>query len=148
VSDEEIQALQESLDEFLAVIPSVGKALRAGVPGVRERVDQIVDALGMDYEILEEFGYYRIEQAYTRICDNFQHDRVVRIRSFSHCGQDHSYHALQGRLKCPICKDHRKALGLFGLDEIETVAHLALLWLKIDPRTIPGWNSDCDGWNP
>ena len=37
-----------------------------------------------------------------------------------------------------------KTRRLLGEDDIREVAYTVLLWLKIDPRTVPGWYRDCD----
>jgi hypothetical protein len=70
----------------------------------------------------------------------------VSVRgTFTHCGQEHKFHALQLYVTCPVCREYRmKTRRLLGEDDIREVIYTALLWLQIDPRTIPGWNRECD----
>jgi hypothetical protein len=108
-------------------------------------VEQILDNLSIDFELLEGFGYFTLEQACTEICNTLEQKKLERIKTFSHCDQEHAYHALQLYVKCPVCrKNGMKTRRYFGEDDIREVAYTVLLWLEIDPRTIPGWNCACD----
>ncbi len=145
MSQEEPRSLDEQLARLVATLSESNWSQVRTSALTRQLLGQIVDYLAIDCEILQEFGYFTIEQAYTRICDVLQEGGIPRTKTFRHCGQDHEYHALQTYVRCPICKVyHAKTRSLLADHEIEDVAYLVLLWLKIDPTTIPGWSTECE----
>ncbi len=145
MSQEEPRSLDEQLGRLAATLSASNWSQVRTSVRTRQLLEQIVDFLAIDCEILQEFGYFTIEQAYSRICDVLQEGKTPRTKTFSHCGQDHEYHALQTYVRCPMCKVyHANTRGLLADDEIEDVAYLVLLWLKIDPATIPDWNTECE----
>src|SRR5262249_9600655 len=104
----------------------------------------LIEALG-DVGLLKNLGYLTIDQACTEICDIFQKGKIPRTKTFSHCGKNHEYHSLQCYVRCLVCKSYRmKTHHLFAEDDVETLASMVLYWLQIDPRSLPGWNPECD----
>jgi hypothetical protein len=138
------QSLQYQLQQLAAALSGMrGDELRTAP--VRHLLEQVIDRLATNFDLLEEFGFFTLDRACARICDNLGEGKPERIRTFRHCGQEHAYHALQQYVTCPICKAYRiKTSRLFGEDDIREAAYAVLLWLQIDPRTIPGWNRACD----
>ncbi len=148
MSQEERRSLDDQLERLATTLSTLSATDWSQVwasDRTRQLFEQIVDVLGIDAEILQQFGLFTIEQAYTKICDLLQENKIPRLKTFNHCGHDHEYHALQCNIRCPICKTyHAKTRGFLADDEIEDVACLVLRWLKIDPKTIPDWNAACD----
>lgn len=144
MAENNLEEFQLHLERLAQMLPGMMATQREWPPRSRELLGQVVEALA-DADFLEALEYYTIDQAQTKIGDIFQEGKIPRFRTFNHCGQDHVYHALQCWVRCPICKTYRmRTHGGLGNDDIETVAWMALYWLKIDRKTIPGWNPACD----
>ncbi len=136
------QEVLHRLREFNAALAEATHDLQAE-PGIAAEVGRLV-ALLADRGLLEHQGYYTLEQACGKICDALEKGGPPRLRTFAHCGQSHSYHALQTTVVCPVCRQYRaKTRRFFAQDEVEDVAGSALHWLAIDWKTIPGWNPAC-----
>jgi hypothetical protein len=144
MSDQASQSLQDQLQQLAAALPEMkGDELRSAP--VRQLLEQVIDCLAIDFDLLEEFGLFTLDRACKRICDILGEGKLERIKTFGHCGQEHAYHALQQYVTCPDCRKYRmKTSRLLGEDDIREAAYAVLLWLQIDPRTIPGWNRACD----
>jgi hypothetical protein len=131
------------LREINAALAEVTYHDLKAVPEVGAEVDRLVGQLA-ERGLLQERGYYTLEQACEKICDAFRDAELPRVKTFSHCGQSHPYHVLQTYVVCPACRRFRvKTRGFFAHDEMEDVAGAALHWLGIDWKTLPGWNLDC-----
>ena len=144
MSDETDPPIRSQLEHLAATLPGLKCGDVHGAPN-RQLFEQIVECLAIDFELLQQFGFFTLDQSCTKICDILEQRKLNRIETFTHCGQEHSFHALQLYVTCPVCRKYRmKTRRLLGEDDIREVIYTALLWLQIDPRTIPGWNRECD----
>ncbi len=138
MSDETGQPLQTHLERLAAALPGLNGADVHAAPN-RQLFEQIIECLATDFELLQQFGFFTLDQSCAKICDVLEQKQLDRIKTFTHCGQEHSFHALQLYVTCPVCRKFRmKTRRLLGEDDIREVISTALLWLQIDPRTIPG----------
>jgi hypothetical protein len=83
MSQEDSRSLDEQLERLAATLSASNwSQVRMSVL-TRQLLEQIVDFPAIDCEILQEFGYFTIEQAYTRICDGWDgHDNSKVIVAF------------------------------------------------------------------
>jgi hypothetical protein len=144
MSGNDLQELKDQLESLNAKLASVTYHDVKAKPGATEEIVRLVEFLA-DLEFLHENGYLTLEQACTKICDVYQNRELPLTRSFEHCGQIHNYHVLQTYVTCPVCRKFRmKTAHFFAHDNIRDVAGLALYWLGVDRKSIPGWNQACE----
>ena len=141
------QDLADQIDELSRRLPELIKAVNLE-PAIRDRLARFVEALAEE-DVLEGMGYYSQEGAYEPLCKLLRGKaRSDLVKTFKHCGQDHPYHVIQGRVKCPICQTYRfKVNSISTSYGIEDVASAVLDWLGIMPSSIPGWNTESYGWD-
>jgi hypothetical protein len=142
-----LNGLKEHLERLVPLLPLISWKAVQESPEIRVLLKQVVETL-VDTELLQEFGYPTIDQACTMIRDILEKRQLPRTKVFSHCGQEHQYHALQAYVNCPICRSYRWKTRSYGEVDIVTVAGDVLYWLGIDWKSIPDWNPECDDVRP
>jgi hypothetical protein len=139
------EAVPRSLEDQLRDLAdtlNANQAVRTWSPEAFEQLGKVVEILGLDLEVLEKFGYLNINQACTRLCDLFQNNEVLRIKSLTHCGRRFSFHVFQTYVRCPVCLAEIKTAQLLGEDDPAGVAVSAWHWLGMKTQSVPGWNSE------
>jgi hypothetical protein len=134
--------LLQELTRFLDMLPAIARAARES-PEIDQLLGQLLDELA-DRDLTEKHGYLTREQACGRICDVFQERNLPLTKALKHCGNSYRYHVLQTYVRCPKCGLVHKTRGYGSHDEFEDVAYLALYWLGVDPRSLKGWNPECE----
>src|SRR5438445_8536558 len=93
-----LQALIESLERLNRLLDGIDRTVHES-PEVQRLLALVLEKLD-EAEMLQRHGYFTLQQACTPICDLFQEGKPPRIKSFTHCGQVHTYHVLQTYVTC------------------------------------------------